>query len=58
MNDWNPRANELFLKVLDLPEAERPAFLTAECGDDAALQHAVRTLLRAHLAGIVAADLT
>ena len=50
MNDWNPRANELFLKALDLCDVERPAFLNAECGDDAALEHAVLTLLRAHFA--------
>ncbi len=50
MSDWNPRANELFLKALDLPEPDRPAFLSAACGDDADLEHAVQTLLRAHVA--------
>ncbi len=50
MADWNPRANELFLKALELPDVERPAFLNAECGGDAPLVQAVQTLLRAHAA--------
>jgi serine/threonine protein kinase/tetratricopeptide (TPR) repeat protein len=48
MPDWNPRANDLFLKALDLPPADRPAFLAGECGADAGLRRAVDTLLAAH----------
>jgi serine/threonine protein kinase/tetratricopeptide (TPR) repeat protein len=34
--DWNPRANELFLRAAEIAApAERAAFLDRECGDDA-----------------------
>ncbi len=57
MPDWNPRANDLFLKALDLPPADRPAFLAGECGGDAGLRRAVETLLHAHeMAGDFLAD--
>src|SRR5262245_24539940 len=49
MADWNPRANELFLKAYELPDSEaRSAFLARECGADADLRSAVETLLNAH----------
>ena len=48
MTDWNPRANELFVKALEVPEPDRTSFVVGECGDDAALRKAVETLLHAH----------
>ena len=48
MADWNPRANDLFLKALDVADPDRPAFLAGECGGDADLRKAVDTLLNAH----------
>jgi eukaryotic-like serine/threonine-protein kinase len=39
---------ELFEHALALPPAEREAFLSQHCGDDAALRRAVDELLRAH----------
>jgi serine/threonine protein kinase/tetratricopeptide (TPR) repeat protein len=44
------RAEDIFLDALDLPDSERPAFLTERCGDDSDLEHEVRELLRAHAA--------
>ncbi len=41
------RVDRLFDQVLDLPEADREAFLAAECAGDAELAHAVRVLLAA-----------
>jgi eukaryotic-like serine/threonine-protein kinase len=47
MTAWNPQANDLFLKVLDLPSAaEREKYLDA-CGVDAALRADVESLLEA-----------
>src|ERR1700741_4617197 len=42
-----PRVAELFEGVVELPEAERDAWLDAACGDDAALRAEVDRLLRA-----------
>ena len=48
MADWNPQANEVFLKALDLrsPE-ERLAFLDGACAGDAGLRAQVESLLKA-----------
>jgi serine/threonine protein kinase len=49
MADWNPRANEVFLKAFELPDSEsRSDFLARECGIDSELRIAVETLLNAH----------
>jgi serine/threonine protein kinase len=49
MADWNARANDLFLRAIELTEVSaRERFLDRECGTDAALRAAVATLLRAH----------
>ncbi|MGB8166905.1 MAG: serine/threonine-protein kinase [Chthoniobacteraceae bacterium] len=42
------RAEATFSEALDLPEAERAAFITRQCGDDAELAAHVRRLLAAH----------
>jgi len=42
------RINELFHAVVVTPAAERAAFLSAECGADAALRAEVESLLAAH----------
>ncbi len=42
------RVRDLFLAATELPVAERAAYLTAHCGDDAELQAAVERLLAAH----------
>ncbi len=48
MTTWNPRANELFLKALELHSAaERQQFLDGACGGDAALRSEVEALLEA-----------
>src|SRR5512143_4142681 len=48
MTTWNPRANELFLKALELrPAVERREFLDRACGGDAALRAEVDALLEA-----------
>ncbi len=48
MADWNPRANELFLKAIQLDKDEREQYLAHACSSEADLRHAVETLLRAH----------
>ncbi|HMF16099.1 MAG TPA: tetratricopeptide repeat protein, partial [Gemmataceae bacterium] len=49
MTTWNPRANELFLKALELPtEAERQEYLDGVCAGDAALRAEVDALLQAN----------
>jgi serine/threonine protein kinase/Tfp pilus assembly protein PilF len=49
MTSWDPRANDLFLKALELPSpAERRAFLDAACAGDAALLAEVESLLEAN----------
>jgi serine/threonine protein kinase len=48
MTTWSPRANELFLKALELPSAERQAFLDHACAGDSALRAEVESLLEAN----------
>jgi eukaryotic-like serine/threonine-protein kinase len=49
MADWNPRANELFLRAVEIDEPnQRSAFLEAECGGDASLLALLKTMLAAH----------
>src|SRR4051794_3987818 len=45
---WNPRANEIFVSVLELPAAQRQAHLEQACGGDIELQQHVEALLAAH----------
>ena len=47
MADWNPRANEIFLKALDLAPVQRRAFLDQACPDDPGLRAQVEALLAA-----------
>jgi serine/threonine protein kinase/tetratricopeptide (TPR) repeat protein len=48
MPTWNPRANELFLKALELRvPSERQQYLDAACAGDAALRAEVQALLEA-----------
>src|SRR5256885_2014958 len=48
MTTWNPRANDLFLKAVELGSAgERQQYLDATCGTDAALRAEVESLLEA-----------
>ncbi len=48
MTTWNPRANELFLKALELGSAaERQQFLDGACGGDTGLRSEVEALLQA-----------
>ena len=50
MNDWNPRANQVFLDALDIdPGQARDQFITRACDGDAALRDDVDGLLEAHL---------
>src|SRR5262249_32983371 len=45
---WDPRANDLFLKALELPSpGERQAYLDGACAGDAALRAEVEALLEA-----------
>jgi hypothetical protein len=49
MTTWDPRANDLFLKALELASpAERRAFLDAACAGDAALLAEVESLSEAN----------
>jgi WD40 repeat protein/serine/threonine protein kinase len=46
MAEWNPRANDLFLRAAEIEvPAERRAFLDQQCGDDAVLRAQVESLL-------------
>src|SRR5262245_3672318 len=45
---WNPRANEIFAEVLDLPPAEQETRAAELCAGDAELLRQVQALLRAH----------
>ena len=45
---WNPRANEIFASVLELPAAQRQAHLQQVCGADNELRREVEALLAAH----------
>src|SRR5438874_2434566 len=48
MTTWNPRANELFLKALELDDpARRQEYLDGACAADAALRAEVQSLLEA-----------
>src|SRR5438445_5603491 len=48
MTNWNPRANDLFLKALELRSAdERQKYLDEACTGDAALRAEVESLLEA-----------
>src|SRR4051812_34208781 len=48
MTTWNPRANALFLKALEMrPADERQAYLDGACAEDAALRAEVDALLEA-----------
>src|SRR5215471_17673171 len=45
---WNPRANDLFLRALEVGDpAQRRAFVARACGGDAELAAQVEALLRA-----------
>jgi serine/threonine protein kinase/WD40 repeat protein/tetratricopeptide (TPR) repeat protein len=49
MNTWNPNANELFLKALEIQsDKDRVAFLSESCGDDTSLRAEVEGLLQAN----------
>ncbi len=48
-NRWS-EIDQLLAKALERPDAERPAFLAAACGGDAALHREVESLLAAHQA--------
>ncbi|GMU81956.1 MAG: hypothetical protein AMXMBFR47_18270 [Planctomycetota bacterium] len=49
MAEWNPRANEIFLRALELTrESARSRFLDQECGGNAALRDEVVQLLAAN----------
>jgi serine/threonine-protein kinase len=50
MASWNPRANEIFASVLELPPAQRQVALDRACGADADLRGQVEQLLAAHAA--------
>jgi len=48
MADWNPKANDIFLKALEIrPADERRAFLDDKCGRDSGLRVQVESLLEA-----------
>src|SRR5712691_8411403 len=48
MTTWDPRANDLFLKALELPSADkRQEYLNGACAGDAALRAEVEALLEA-----------
>src|SRR2546425_10798623 len=48
MTTWNPRANDLFLKALELCSAgARQAYLDGACAGEAALRAEVESLLEA-----------
>ena len=48
MTNWNPRANDLFLKALELRSADqRQKYLDEACTGDAALRAEVESLLEA-----------
>src|SRR5262245_48669649 len=48
MTVWNPRANEIFASVLELPPQEQQAYLERACGADDPLRRQVEALLAAH----------
>jgi serine/threonine-protein kinase len=48
MAAWNPRANEIFTAALEVPCANRQAFLEQTCGADSELRRQVEAMLSAH----------
>ena len=46
--DRHALVKELFLRICDLPENDRPAALDRACGDDRELRHEVESLLSCH----------
>jgi hypothetical protein len=49
MAAWNEKANEIFLRAIDIePEKERAGFLADACAADSELRSSVETLLKAH----------
>ncbi len=49
MTDWNPGANEIFVKAIELDSSEqRDAFIDAACVDDAQLRAHVEQMLRTY----------
>ena len=51
MGNWNPRANELFVRAREIESSsERSAFLDDACGEDRSLREAVDGLLDAESA--------
>jgi hypothetical protein len=48
MASWNPRANEIFASILELPPAQRQAALERACGAGGELLRQVEALLAAH----------
>jgi tetratricopeptide (TPR) repeat protein len=55
MMTLHQRAKEVFLASLDLPSAERAAYVARECGDDTALRTEIESLLAFHEEGAGAA---
>jgi WD40 repeat protein len=47
MADWNPEANEIFLKTLDLAPEQRRVYLDQTCADNPGLRAQVEALLAA-----------
>src|SRR3954452_7517806 len=48
MNDWDPRANVIFLQAIEIASShEREAFVEEACGVDAGLRARVASLLEA-----------
>lgn len=49
MDNWNPRANEIFVRALEIESpAKRADFLDESCGDDRELRRAVEALIKSH----------
>jgi len=48
MADWNPRANEIFASVLELPAPQRQVYLEQACAGEDELRRQVEALLAAH----------
>src|ERR1700742_433059 len=48
MPSLHQRTKDVFLAALELPAAERPAFVATMCGDDSALRQEAESLLEFH----------
>ena len=48
MDDWNPRANEIFARALEIEPEARAVLLDELCGEDKSLRAFVEELLRSH----------